>query len=72
MRANGVDDARIFDIACIAAGRAFFANLVEGLGSPPDPALADLPAELVARLAAGRAVDLEAPQRITFASQTVP
>jgi uncharacterized peroxidase-related enzyme len=72
MRANGVDDARVFDVACIAAGRAFFANLVEGLGSLPDPALADLPADLLVRLAAGRAVDQEAPQRITFANQTMP
>jgi uncharacterized peroxidase-related enzyme len=72
MRANGIDDSRIFDIACIAAGRAFFANLVEGLGALPDPALGDLAPELVWRLAVGRAVDREPSQRITFTTQTVP
>ncbi len=72
MRTNGLDDTRIFDIACIAAGRAFFANLVEGLGSLPDPSLGDLAPELVSRLAAGRAVDRQASQRITFTTQTVP
>jgi len=72
MRANGIDDSRIFDIACIAAGRAFFANLVEGLGSLPDPALGELAPELVSRLAAGRAVDRQTSQRIPFATQPVP
>ena len=64
MRECGVDDARIVDVACIAAGRAFFANLVEGLGCLPDQALADMDAELVAALTFGRPVDAEAPERI--------
>jgi len=64
MRACGIDDARIVDIACIAAGRAFFANLVEALGCRPDPALADMDAELAAALTFGRPVDAEAPERI--------
>lgn len=72
MRAQGVDDARVFDIACIAAGRAFFANLVEGLGALPDPALGEIAPDLVARLAAGRGVDPQASQRITVSTQTVP
>jgi uncharacterized peroxidase-related enzyme len=65
MRVNGVDDARVFDVACIAAGRAFFANLVEALGAPPDPPLADMPADLAATLAVGREVDQQASEYVT-------
>jgi uncharacterized peroxidase-related enzyme len=65
MRESGLDDAQILDVACIAAGRAFFANLVEALGAPPDPALADLAPELATLLTIGRAVDPRAPERIS-------
>src|SRR4029078_1340118 len=58
MRANGIDDTRIFDIACIAAGRAFFANLLEGLGSLPDHALGGLAGGLTSAPAGGRDGDL--------------
>lgn len=68
LRAAGLADAHIFDIACIAAGRAFFANLLEGLGALPDPAFGELAPKLVSQLAVGRAVDREPPQRITFAT----
>lgn len=64
MRAAGLDDAGIVDVACIAAGRAFFANIVEGLGCRPDPGLAELPPELASTLTLGRAVDDRAPERI--------
>jgi len=65
MRVNGIDDARIFDIACIAAGRAFFSNLVEALGALPDPALAEMPADLASLLAVGREIDQQASERVT-------
>jgi uncharacterized peroxidase-related enzyme len=64
MRECGIDDARIVDVACIAAGRAFFANFVEALGCAPDPALAEMDAELAKRLTVGRPVDSEPPERI--------
>ena len=64
MRDCGVDDARIVDVACIAAGRAFFANLVEALGCLPDQALADMDAELASALTFGRPVDTVPPERI--------
>jgi len=70
MRANGIDDTRIFDIACIAAGRAFFANLLEGLGSLPDHALGELPAGLTSALAVGREVDLQPAERIAHPQQS--
>jgi uncharacterized peroxidase-related enzyme len=65
MRENGIDDTRVFDIARIAAGRAFFANLVEALGASPDPALAEMPADLAAALAVGREVDQQVSERVT-------
>jgi uncharacterized peroxidase-related enzyme len=64
LRACGLDDARIVDIACIAAGRAFFANVVEALGCKPDPALADMDPALASTLTLGRPVDREPPERI--------
>jgi uncharacterized peroxidase-related enzyme len=64
MRDNGIDDAQIFDIACIAAGRAFFANLVEALGSMPDPSLAEMDPELASLLTVGRGIDQQASERI--------
>jgi uncharacterized peroxidase-related enzyme len=63
-RDGGLDDAQIFDVACIAAGRAFFANLVEALGAPPDPALATMDSRLATVLTVGRSVDQEAPEQL--------
>jgi uncharacterized peroxidase-related enzyme len=68
MRACGIDDARIVDIACIAAGRAFFANFVESLGCRPDPALADMDPELAAALTLGRPIDAEASEHLDASS----
>lgn len=52
----GLTDAQIFDVAAIAAARAFFANLIESLGVSPDPDQFGLPPELQAELAVGRPV----------------
>ncbi len=57
MRAAGLSDAEIFDIAAIAAGRAFFSKLVEGLGARPDAAYARLPEHLQAVLTVGRSIE---------------
>lgn len=43
MRAAGFSDAEIFDVAGVAAGRAFFSKLVEGLGVHADRAYLELP-----------------------------
>jgi uncharacterized peroxidase-related enzyme len=56
MRAAGLTDAEIFDIAAIAAGRAFFSKLVEGLGALPDNAYLGLPESFRGALAVGRPV----------------
>ena len=59
MRAAGLTDAEIFDVAGIAAGRAFFSKLVEGLGALPDGAYRDLPESFRSALAIGRGIDSE-------------
>lgn len=57
LRAHGLDDAEIFDIAAAAAGRAFFSKLVEGLGATPDAAFGNLPEPLRAAFTVGRPID---------------
>lgn len=57
LRAAGYSDAQIFDIAGIAAGRAFFSNLVEGLGARADRAYHELPAMLKQHLVVGRDIE---------------
>ena len=54
LRRAGYSDAQVFDIAAIAAGRAFFASLVEGLGAEPDPEYRNLPDALRNALTVGR------------------
>ncbi len=63
LRAAGCTDAEIFDIAGIAAGRAFFSKLVEGLGALPDGAYQRLPDALKASLTVGR--DIESDEAAT-------
>jgi len=70
MRACGIADARIVDVACIAAGRAFFANLLDALGCLPDAALGDLEPELAAALTFGRPVDRAPPETLDLAPAT--
>jgi alkylhydroperoxidase family enzyme len=59
MRAAGYTDAEIFDVAGIAAGRAFFSKLVEGLGAQPDCAYLALPESIRGALQVGRAIALQ-------------
>jgi uncharacterized peroxidase-related enzyme len=39
LRAHGLSDTDIFDVAAAAAARCFFAKMLDALGAPPDPAL---------------------------------
>ena len=57
LRAHGYEDDEIFDIAGIAAGRAFFSKFVEGLGAAPDHAYASLPRSLRQHLVVGRPIE---------------
>jgi len=57
LKAHGLSDAEIFDIAAAASARTFFAQLCEGLGCAPDPEYADIDASLREALTVGRPID---------------
>ena len=57
LRMHGFSDTEIFDIAGVAAGRAFFSKFVEGLGASPDRAYTELPEQLRDKLVVGRAIE---------------
>jgi uncharacterized peroxidase-related enzyme len=57
LRAHGFDDAEIFDIAATAAGRAFFAKLLDALGVLPDSAFLALDEPFRRPLMVGRPID---------------
>ena len=56
---HGLTDAEVFDIVAIAAGRAFFAKLLDGLGVEPDNALLSLDENFRSRISTGRPTDLK-------------
>lgn len=53
---HGLNDAEIFDIAAIAAGRSFFTKLLDGLGCEPDVTYMGLDEELRQALTVGRPI----------------
>jgi len=57
LRGLGFDDAEIFDIAAVAAARAFFTKLLDAVGVLPDAPFADLPEALRDALVVGRPID---------------
>jgi alkylhydroperoxidase family enzyme len=57
LRAHGYSDAEIFDIAATAAGRAFFAKLLDALGVEPDSAFLALDESFRRPLMIGRPID---------------
>lgn len=55
--ALGLTDAEVFDIAAVAAARAFFTQLLDGLGVQPDSAFLSLDMPLRDALTVGRPID---------------
>jgi len=64
LKRHGFGDGEIFDIAAAAAGRAFFAKLLDAVGALPDSALNALETPFRQALTVGRPID-ESP-RITI------
>ena len=60
----GFSDAEVFDVAAVAAGRAFFTKVIESLGATIDAPLRDLHPALREALAVGRPIELREPERI--------
>ncbi len=56
LKACGIDDAVIFDIAATAAGRAFFTKILDAVGSMPDASLGLIADELRDPLTVGHPV----------------
>jgi uncharacterized peroxidase-related enzyme len=57
LKALGFTDADVFDIAAVAAGRAFFAKLLDALGVEPDSPFQALDTALLQALTVGRPID---------------
>ncbi len=62
---HGLDDAEIFDIAAIAAGRCFFTKLLDALGSEPDVAFMSLDPDFRQALTVGRPISQRQPERVS-------
>jgi uncharacterized peroxidase-related enzyme len=69
LHAHGLSDAEIFDIAATAAGRAFFANLIEALGAEADSTFLDLPEDVRQVLTVGRPIDFRVVVRLPDVEQ---
>jgi alkylhydroperoxidase family enzyme len=59
---HGFSDAEVFDIAAIAASRAFFTKLLDALGAEPDLNFMRLEDELRRALTVGRPISCQPPQ----------
>jgi uncharacterized peroxidase-related enzyme len=57
LKAHGYDDAEIFDIAAMAAGRAFWAKLLDALGVLADSPCLEIDEPLRRALTVGRPID---------------
>lgn len=58
LKALGFDDAEVFDIAAVVAGRAFFTKLLDALGVEADSSFLALDAALLQGLTVGRPIDV--------------
>jgi len=57
LKALGLSDGEVFDIAAVAAGRAFFAKLLDALGVTPDSPFLAIDEALRESLTVGRPID---------------
>ena len=61
---HDMSDAEVFDIAALAAGRAFFAKLLDGLGVETDSVWQVLDENFREQLSIGRPMDLKKPEQL--------
>jgi uncharacterized peroxidase-related enzyme len=59
LKAHGFSDAEVFDIAAVAAGRAFFTKVLDAVGSLPDSGFTSIDEELRVPLTVGRPISTE-------------
>ena len=61
---HGFSDAEVFDIATIAAARAFFTKVLDALGSEPDLGFMKVERELRQALTVGRPISHRSLERL--------
>jgi uncharacterized peroxidase-related enzyme len=64
LKGHGFSDADVFDIAAVAAGRAFFTKIIESLGAGTDAPLRTMDRALREALTVGRPVRFVDPERL--------
>jgi uncharacterized peroxidase-related enzyme len=64
LRENGLSEDEIFDVVAVAAARAFFAKLVDALGTQPDSVFLQMQSGLRELLTVGRPIAEDAPTRL--------
>jgi hypothetical protein len=64
LKRHGFTDAEVFDIAAVAAGRAFFTKVIESLGVANDAPLRAMEPALREALTVGRPIRFADPQRL--------
>lgn len=62
---HGFSDAEVFDIAAVAAGRAFFTKVLDAVGSLPDAGFMSLDEDLRAPLTVGGPISTEEDEVMT-------
>ena len=72
LKQHGYTDAEIFDIAAVAAGRAFFAKLLDALGTLPDSALLGLDESFRRALTVGRPIESPDAEPNTLTGSACP
>jgi uncharacterized peroxidase-related enzyme len=64
LKSHGFSDAEVFDVATVAAGRAFFTKIIESLGVGTDSPLRAMDPKLREALTVGRPVQFVEPDRL--------
>jgi hypothetical protein len=64
LKRHGFSDGEVFDVAAVAAGRAFFTKIIESLGVAADAPLRAMDATLREALTVGRPVTFVEPDRL--------
>ena len=62
LKAFGFSDAEVFDIAAVAAGRAFFTKVLDAVGTLPDAGFMSINEDLRTPLTVGRPISTEADE----------
>ena len=65
LKKHGFSDAEVFDIAAVAAGRAFFTKVLDAVGSLPDAGFMSLDEDLRSPLTVGRPISVEEDEVMT-------